>query len=902
MGPASSPGDRISREDRSRSDREEGQRRDRDGSDLRVAVEELADGAAELSSEAARHRERSRQRLAAVDERLERASRRLETGPDAEPEPEDPVAAGLKTLHELRDEQEAADPEDRPDHELDAAREQVQRLHDSVRSLGDVVARYGQDLAHPGEGTPLSAAATTEPRSLRDQRRREAEAKRVDGTDRHEQTKRRLMRLGLVLVAATVISPLVSSLSPAQPFAIATDSMRPSIERGALVVATPGEPEVGDVVVYESALGSHQVHRVVDVTTRDGTTYYTTRGDANERADSFSVPDGNVRGVVDHSVPYAGFLWLIPLELQVGIFVTMLVAYIAITFADDRVLLSGAARRVAAVPLAAALLIPASSAMIQVGWPASSHTAGVADPSPIPLANGTAGEATISADDNSATATAPAPPTAAGNVWKETVMWGCWPFDSSDSGCHLTQVDSTSYATVNGSLTHVDAADYDPAPTFLLEAYLEAPAGEETRVRLFDNGTGQPVNGSVASTTNTSLTRVRSGAFNLSGASEVQFQTMTTNGTAGGEVRQVKLLSRQSDANDTVTRVKLSGGSFRSGGGGKQPLDRTARWRFDAGRFDGAVTVRFEVVAKGTGDVVLRDLTNRVDRSTITFNSDAAVTRQRATVSLADGADHEVQAKTGGNDELEVYMARAIVEQRSLNATARYVDMTWAATSTSPTFTQVGYPGVFHGDGETGNGTGRFEATILNPSGGTVTADLFNATGGQAVAGSEVSTGSGDPVRLRSGWIDMDSGNASYRARIRTDSGDVEIRSAWAILDQTTGTGNRTYDHVLETANDGGCTFDFHLESVSVTNATRMANATITLRNASSSTMQFAIQDGDVTKTSGSPVGLAPDGTLDHLMQTDPDETGRTEVEAELIGRCRDTGVRTIQQVTYVFE
>lgn len=860
-------------------------------------MEELAEETRELSSDAARDRERSRQRLAAVDEQLDRASRQVD---DAEPD--DPVAAGLKTLHELRDEYESEPARERSDHELDAAREHVQRLQDSVRSLGDVVARYGQDVARPGEGTPLAAAATpTEPRSIREQHRQEADAKRTDATERHERTKRRMMRLGLVLVAATVISPLISSLSPAQPYAIATSSMEPSIQKGSLVISAPGEPEVGDVVVYESALGSHQVHRVKDVTERDGTTYYTTRGDANERADSFSVPAENVRGVVTQSAPYVGYLWLIPLELQLGIFVTMLVGYVAITFADDRVLAKRVTRRVAAIPLAAALLIPASSAMVQVGWPAADHTIGVADPSPIPLENGTVGTSTISPDNNSATATVPAPPIAVGDTWKETVMWGCWPHDSSDSGCHL-QANSSTYATVNGSLTQVDVADYDPAPTVFLEAYLKAPAGEETRVRLFDNGTGSPVSGSAVSTTDTSLVRVRSSGFNLSGVSEYQFQTMTTNGTDGGEVRQVKLLTRQSDPNDTVTRVRVSGGSLRGGGGGWQTLDRSGHWRWDAAHFDGTVNVRFEVVANGKGDVALHDITNNKDRGQMTFNTQGDVVRKQATANLVADAVHDVQAKTGGQDDLRVHLARVVVEQRSLNTTGRYVDMTWPTNSTATSFTSVGYPGFFHGDGELGNGTGRFEATLENPSGGTVYADLYNATGGQAVAGSQVSTNDADPVRLRSGWIDMDAGNASYRSRVRTDSGSVRIQNAWALFNQTARTGNKTYDHVLETKNDGGCTFDFHLESVSATNTSRMANATVTLDNGTSSAMQIAIQDGSLTKTSGSPVGVAPGATVDHVVQSDPDETGRTEIEADLVGRCRDTGVQTIQHVTYVLE
>lgn len=148
------------------------------------------------------------------------------------------------------------------------------------------------------------------------------------------QVRSRLVRLALVLVVATVLAPSLTAFSPANAFAVASGSMEPELKKGDLAVAVPGEIKVDDVVVYWSPTGAHQVHRVIGIEERGGTTYYTTKGDNNDATDSFAVPESDVIGKVKFHVPYLGHLWIIPTHIQVIAFTTLLVLYLAITAWD----------------------------------------------------------------------------------------------------------------------------------------------------------------------------------------------------------------------------------------------------------------------------------------------------------------------------------------------------------------------------------------------------------------------------------------------------------------------------------------------------------------------------------------------------------------------------------------
>lgn len=118
--------------------------------------------------------------------------------------------------------------------------------------------------------------------------------------------------LGLLLAA-----PVLSHVVPGGAYVVASDSMEPAIPTGSLVVAAPGEPEVGDVVVYEAATGRLEVHRVVDVDRSGPHPTYTTQGDNNAASDSYVVEADQIQGVARFHLPYAAGFWLFPLWMRI---------------------------------------------------------------------------------------------------------------------------------------------------------------------------------------------------------------------------------------------------------------------------------------------------------------------------------------------------------------------------------------------------------------------------------------------------------------------------------------------------------------------------------------------------------------------------------------------------------
>ena len=92
---------------------------------------------------------------------------------------------------------------------------------------------------------------------------------------------------------------------------VLSGSMAPAFRAGDAVVVQDVDPatvKVGDVITYRDPDKSQVIvsHRVVDVT-KGPKLVFTTKGDANQEVDSYSVPAQNVVGVVKFSVPLVGY-------------------------------------------------------------------------------------------------------------------------------------------------------------------------------------------------------------------------------------------------------------------------------------------------------------------------------------------------------------------------------------------------------------------------------------------------------------------------------------------------------------------------------------------------------------------------------------------------------------------
>ena len=114
----------------------------------------------------------------------------------------------------------------------------------------------------------------------------------------------------LIIVAGLVAISIIKIPGNYKPLVVQSGSMEPKILKGAIVVVKPQQDyQKGDVItVVEPANPKVSLtHRIVTVEEIDGRTFYTTKGDANEDADTEKRPKDNVFGKVLFSVPFLGY-------------------------------------------------------------------------------------------------------------------------------------------------------------------------------------------------------------------------------------------------------------------------------------------------------------------------------------------------------------------------------------------------------------------------------------------------------------------------------------------------------------------------------------------------------------------------------------------------------------------
>lgn len=157
------------------------------------------------------------------------------------------------------------------------------------------------------------------------------------GQDRRRVIRKRLRLLATVSLLSTVCPIVFSLVASRTAFVVISDSMSPLIVAGDLVLTRPvtRELSVGALVVFKSPLGGFEVHRVVDIISSQRT-FYLTKGDANEEADSFLIPQDSVIGEVSYVLPKLGFLLLMPRETALTLTLMLSVTYIVLTFRSTK--------------------------------------------------------------------------------------------------------------------------------------------------------------------------------------------------------------------------------------------------------------------------------------------------------------------------------------------------------------------------------------------------------------------------------------------------------------------------------------------------------------------------------------------------------------------------------------
>lgn len=114
--------------------------------------------------------------------------------------------------------------------------------------------------------------------------------------------------------AATVaFATIAPTLGGFQTLTVLSDSMRPTLRAGDVVVDAkikPVEARIGDVVTFQSpdTAGKLMTHRVVAMRASGRTVYFRTRGDANTGSETWSLPADGTIGRVEYRVPKLGYV------------------------------------------------------------------------------------------------------------------------------------------------------------------------------------------------------------------------------------------------------------------------------------------------------------------------------------------------------------------------------------------------------------------------------------------------------------------------------------------------------------------------------------------------------------------------------------------------------------------
>ncbi|HEY4527381.1 MAG TPA: signal peptidase I [Candidatus Paceibacterota bacterium] len=115
----------------------------------------------------------------------------------------------------------------------------------------------------------------------------------------------------LLLVAGLFLASLLPIPGNIEVKIVKSGSMEPTIKTGSVVIIKPESSyKVGEVITFgeDSKTRVPTTHRIVAVQTQNGQTMYTTKGDANEDADTQVTPASEVIGKVLLDAPYAGFI------------------------------------------------------------------------------------------------------------------------------------------------------------------------------------------------------------------------------------------------------------------------------------------------------------------------------------------------------------------------------------------------------------------------------------------------------------------------------------------------------------------------------------------------------------------------------------------------------------------
>lgn len=122
-----------------------------------------------------------------------------------------------------------------------------------------------------------------------------------------------VVALVLFVVKGKIDGDGVPRLAGLQVYVVLSGSMSPVFDTGSVVAVKPVSPgglREGDIITFKDPEEAGRIitHRILEVREGGGGRSFVTMGDANNAPDARPVPEENVIGRMELSVPYAGYL------------------------------------------------------------------------------------------------------------------------------------------------------------------------------------------------------------------------------------------------------------------------------------------------------------------------------------------------------------------------------------------------------------------------------------------------------------------------------------------------------------------------------------------------------------------------------------------------------------------
>ncbi|HRN96069.1 MAG TPA: signal peptidase I [Candidatus Levybacteria bacterium] len=118
-----------------------------------------------------------------------------------------------------------------------------------------------------------------------------------------------LVLMILPLAVFTLLTSKSALIAGIRSMVVLSGSMEPAVQTGSVVYVQPSNSyNVGDIVTFNTQSGMTVTHRIVSEELGDNGMTYTTKGDANNTADSESVSQSQIMGKSLFSIPYLGYV------------------------------------------------------------------------------------------------------------------------------------------------------------------------------------------------------------------------------------------------------------------------------------------------------------------------------------------------------------------------------------------------------------------------------------------------------------------------------------------------------------------------------------------------------------------------------------------------------------------